>query len=142
MFAELSKQVMETTPPRPCLNQLHNPHLSVHPWSFCILISFHPSVFPLELLCIKMSFQEKEKAKCQREGGIRKDKVNIFVMDEEQKQFTVEVAEALLLARVRGKQAADYSEAAKILVKKHRWPMALCSSHLAGKTACAFCLGS
>ena len=58
-------------------------------------------------------------------------------MDKGRKQFAVEVVGTLPLVldvvKVRGKQVVDYYGAAKILVEKHRWPMALCSSHLAGK---------
>ena len=55
-----------------------------------------PSVFPPELLCVKMSVREKEKAKRQREEAIYKEEVKVFVMDEGRKQFAIEVVDALV----------------------------------------------
>ena len=53
-------------------------------------------------------------------------------MDEGRKQYATEVVEGLPLAEVRGRQVADYSGAAKIVVEKHPWSMAQCGSYSAG----------
>ena len=115
LSAGLSKRVMGTTPPGSCLHLLDSPHCSVHPGGFCIWIDSAPSISPPELLCIKMSFREKQKATRQREEAIDKEEVTIFVMDEGRKQVVIEVVEALPFVEVRGKQAVEYSGAAKVL---------------------------